>query len=476
MKGKLLLQSAPQIPEPFLVKMRKLLGEEYPAFRDSLSLPVVAGLRVNIHKIAPHELQKIFPQELTPVAWCPSGFRMAPAAENSESGISAGKHPFHAAGLYYLQEPSAMAVVEILDPHSGERVLDLAAAPGGKSTHILAKMGGLGLLFSNEIHPQRAWELAQNLERWGARNAVILNDTPQRLASHFTGYFDRVVLDAPCSGEGMFRKSEVARRDWSPELVQSCALRQSAILAETASMLRPGGIMVYSTCTFSPEENEGVIAAFLDDHPDFELERVETYPGFSPGRPDWVGGPPELSAAVRIYPHHAAADGHFIAKLKRTGNSTHPPKKLAQPSPLSSQAMQEFRLFCKETLNPETDIENLYVSGSYLYQLPTDLPDLQSLKVIHPGLWLGVFKQGKRSGALRFEPAHALALALRPGEVQRLVHLDLHQALRYLRGEALASPGDDGWSLVTVAGYGLGWGKRAQGVIKNYYPKGLRWV
>jgi NOL1/NOP2/sun family putative RNA methylase len=469
-------QSAAEIPEPYLAKMQQLLGEEYPAFRDSLSAPSIASLRVNTLKIAPLAIQSVFPLDLIPVPWCPSGFWLKPSTEYNISGISPGKHPYHAAGLYYLQEPSAMAVVEILDPQPGEHVLDLAAAPGGKSTHILAKMDECGLLFSNEIHSQRVWELAENLERWGAHNVVVLNETPKRLAAHFMGYFDRILLDAPCSGEGMFRKSENARRDWSPGLVQSCALRQTAILAEAVRMLRPGGILVYSTCTFSPEENEGVIAALLRKHPDFELESVESYPGFSTGQPKWGGGLPALSAAVRIYPHHAVADGHFIARLRRSGSPAHNPLKHTKTSQPSHQSIEAVRLFFQESLRPTVDFGNLHLSGSYLYHLPTDIPDLKSLKVIHPGLWLGVLKQGKRSGVMRFEPAHALALALRPGKVQQVIDLDLPQARRYLSGEALTSPGGDGWILVTVDGYSLGWGKRAQGVIKNYYPKGLRWV
>ncbi len=313
-------QSASQIPELFLVKMERLLGEDYPAFRDSLNQPPAVGLRVNTLKVSHQEIPNTFPDQLTPIPWCPSGYWLKPTGVYSESGLSPGKHPYHAAGLYYLQDPSAMAAGEILDPQPGERVLDIAAAPGGKTTHILAKMDNSGLLIANEVHPQRVWELAENLERWGARNVILVNETPPRLAEHFRGYFDRVLLDAPCSGEGMFRKSESARRDWSPQLVESCALRQSAILNDAAGMLRPGGILVYSTCTFSPEENEGVISAFLAGHPDFELEQVELSPGFDQGRPEWGSGMPELAATVRIWSHHSETDGHFIARLRKKGN------------------------------------------------------------------------------------------------------------------------------------------------------------
>ncbi len=368
-----------------------------------------------------------------------------------------------------------MAVVEILDPQPGERVLDLAAAPGGKTTHILTKMKDKGLLIANEVHPSRVWELAENLERWGARNVILVNEAPSRLANHFIGYFDRVLLDAPCSGEGMFRKSESARRDWSPQLVASCALRQSAILNEAAVMLRPGGVLVYSTCTFSPEENEAVIATFLAGHPDFALEQVDVYPGFSPGRPEWGHGLPELTKTVRIWSHRAVADGHFIARLRKRDNSGYPPIKPIKPSPPSAPVIRAFQEFCQQTLNPGVDFQPLHVSSSYLYLLPPDSPALGSLKVIHPGLWLGKIKTGKRQRELRFEPAHALALSLRPSDVKQAISLDFDEAERYLRGETLSAPGEEGWVCVTINGYALGWGRRAGGIIKNYYPKGLRW-
>lgn len=463
-----------QIPELYLAKMENLLGAEYPNFRESLDKPPVAGLRVNTLKVAPQEILKTFPDQLAPVSWCPAGFRLNLAGAHPGTGVSLGRHPYHAAGLYYLQEPSAMAPAEILDPQPDERVLDLAAAPGGKTTHILAKMGNRGLLIANEVHPQRVWELAENLERWGARNVILLNETPPHLAEHFEGFFDRVLLDAPCSGEGMFRKSESARRDWSPQLVESCATRQSAILNNAARMLRPGGILVYSTCTFSPEENEGVVGAFLADHPDFELEQVESSPGFNPGRPEWGGGRPELAVTVRIWSHKADADGHFIARMRKKGKPGKPSFKPSRPSPPSAQVMLAFREFSRQALSQDVDFEPMHLSGPYLYHLPPDSPDLQPLRVIHPGLWLGRLKPGKRSGVPRFEPAHALALSLRPSEAQQTINLDGEQAMRYLRGETLSAPGEEGWVLVTINNYPLGWGRRVGGILKNYYPKGLR--
>jgi 16S rRNA C967 or C1407 C5-methylase (RsmB/RsmF family) len=237
--------------------MEHLLGDEYGPFAASYDAPSSAGLRVNSTKISAEEFRLLSPFSLEPLPWVANAFVLASNVESPGRGLAMpvmtpGRHHYHAAGLYYLQDPSAMVVAEMLDPRPGERVLDLAAAPGGKATHIVSLMRNEGLLVANEIHGQRAWDLAENLERWGARNAVITNESPERLADRFAGFFDRVLLDAPCSGEGMFRRSEAARREWSPELVHGCALRQSHILAQAARMVRPGGRLVYSTCTFAP--------------------------------------------------------------------------------------------------------------------------------------------------------------------------------------------------------------------------------
>ena len=250
---------------------------------------------------------------LSPIPWAKDGFFYDPA---TRPGLSA----YHEAGLYYLQEPSAMAPVGLLDVRPGMRVLDLCAAPGGKSTQIAAALDGSGLLVANEFNPKRAKILARNIERMAVANALVLNEHPQRLAQRFPGYFHRILVDAPCSGEGMFRKEEAALSDWSEETVAMCAKRQGEILASAAQMLCPGGRLVYSTCTFSPEENEGVISAFLKTHPDFTMEAVEA-PWFAPGRPDWIADPaPGLSHAFRLWPHRLPGEGHFAAVLRRAGD------------------------------------------------------------------------------------------------------------------------------------------------------------
>ncbi len=395
-----------------------------------------------------------------------------------------------------------MAVAELLDPQPGETVLDLCAAPGGKTTHLAALMADQGLLVANETHPKRVWELAENLERWGVHNTIITNETPPRLAEHLGGFFDKVLVDAPCSGEGMFRKSAAARRDWSPALTVTCSLRQSAILDSAALLLKPGGILAYSTCTFNPLENETAIARFLKRHPDFELLPVQPRPGFSPARPDWVAAEdrlPELSRALRIWPHLAPAEGHFVALLRRVSSSDpisvpkspikplKARKSIPQPGHRSSEAslphlLPEFLNFCRQNLQSpgfsQSEVERLQLAGAYLYLQPAIQPDLAGLRLIHPGLWLGSLSAGKSSARLRFEPSQALAMSLRSEQVQRCLDLPLDspQISAYLRGETLNWEGEDGWVLLAVDGYPLGWGKSVRGLVKNYYPRGLRRV
>ncbi|MCI0519938.1 MAG: RsmB/NOP family class I SAM-dependent RNA methyltransferase [Chloroflexi bacterium] len=454
---------AASLPPLFLEKMRRLLAQEYPAFLASYDLPPSAGLRVNTLKISPAAFQAISPFPLSPLPWAAEGFILSATPAQPPSP---GKHPYHAAGLYYLQDPSAMATAALLAPRPGERVLDLAGAPGGKTTHLAALMQGEGLLIANEIHPKRVWELASNLERWGAPNALIANETPAHLAQALPGFFDRVLLDAPCSGEGMFRKNEAARLEWSPQLVASCALRQSAILDEAARLVRPGGRLVYSTCTFSPEENEAVVLRFLETHAEFELAEMERLPGAAPAFNDEAGRPPGL----RLWPQRAPGEGHFLAALtRRDGNIISSPRPAALAR-LSPQERALWRQFSRANLAGQWEEADLRHSGGYLYRLPPGSPSLDGLRIVHPGLWLGQFKPG------RFEPAHALALALRAGQAQRTIDLSLPQAVSYLHGHPIADVGEDGWMLVCIQGFPLGWGKRAGGVIKNYYPKGLRWL
>jgi len=469
-----------QIPTQFKEKMEILLGDGYQKFLTSLDETPSAGLRVNTLKILPGEYLKISPYKLAPVPWCPGGFYLDEFVPES-GNIPPGRHPHHNAGLYYLQEPSAMAAALILAPQPGEKVLDLSAAPGGKSTHLAGLMNNEGVLVANEIHPKRVWDLAENLERCGVTNAIVTNENPLRLAEHFGEHFDRVMLDAPCSGEGMFRKNESACMEWRPELPRTCAIRQYAILEQAARLVKPGGYLAYTTCTFSPEENEGVIASFLELHPEFDTVPIAPLVGFSPAHPEWCQFllDEKIKRAVRIWPHQTRGEGHFIALLVKQGQTDKNqarPKDKPQDSKNGSKRKsltgtnRTYQAFESSFLNISLSEKNILIKGTYVYHQPTGLPDLTGLKVIHPGWWLGTFHTD------RFSPSHAFAMGLHTEQVKEVLDLKLgDQAIsKYLHGESLISSGVDGWILVAVDGFPLGWGKRVQNVVKNYYPHGLR--
>lgn len=472
-----------ELPVAFLIKMAGLLGDEYDDFLSSLTDLPKNGLRVNTLKISAMEFSEKSPYELSALPWCSSGFSVGEFTLEPGT-MPPGKHPYHSAGLYYLQEPSAMAAAELLAPLPGEKVLDLAAAPGGKTTHLAGLMNNTGLLVANEIHPDRVWDLAENLERCGVTNAIVTNETPARLADHFGVFFDRVMLDAPCSGEGMFSKSEQARRDWAPETASSCAMRQSAILEQAARMVKPGGCLAYTTCTFAPEENETVIFKFLDEHPEFDLKPIDPTPWMRSARPDWIGLPHDhkLNRAVRIWPHHGPGEGHFIAILVKSvydepsQSGIKPAHKLSRKRIIKSRdsavAYAVLADFAHSHLNLSFEHRNIDLVGSYIYCLPDRSSSMDELKVIHPGWWLGSMQKD------RFTPSHALAMGIRSDQARQTVDLRFgdEKVLAYLAGESFNHEGENGWVLITVDGFPLGWGKRVQNVVKNYYPKGLRRV
>ena len=439
------------IPEKFTQRMQALLGPEYEAFAASYSRPRQTGLRHNPLKAA--SLPDLPEFGLSPVPWAENGYFYDP---DTRPGLS----PFHEAGLYYLQEPSAMAPAELLDVAPGMKVLDLCAAPGGKSTQIAAKLMGKGLLVSNEIVPGRAKILSRNMERCAVSNALVLNEHPKKLEDRFQSFFDRIMVDAPCSGEGMFRKEEDACRDWSEEVTQMCADRQLEILCSAAQMLAPGGKLVYSTCTFAPVENEGVISRFLHAHPDFSMVNPKN-PHFSPGRPDWTDDPAEgLEYTCRLWPHKLGGEGHFAAVLQKCGGCAGGDACIAP----KADPPKEFLDFVKDFSLPEG---NFLSFGGRLYLAPKDLPDLKGLKVLRPGLELG------QSLKNRFEPAHAWAIWLK--NAPRSHDMTLDEALRYLHGQTV--PGEEtGWTVMTYRGLSLGWAKGSGGVLKNHFPKGLRWL
>lgn len=470
-----------KLPEEFMNRMRALLGEEYEVFAKSYEGSRTLGLRFNTLKGDPEEFcrenRECF--SLRSVPWCREGFYYDKEARP-------GLHPFHEVGVYYIQEPSAMAVVSLLDPRPGERVLDLCGAPGGKSTHAGCRMKGQGLLVTNELYPARAKILSRNIERMGIRNAVVVNEEPARLSDCFPEFFDKIVVDAPCSGEGMFRKDESARDQWSPENVRLCAIRQTEILESAAKMLRPGGRLVYSTCTFSPEEDEGQIEGFLDSHRDFFVVKVPENirpSGLSPGRGEWgTKRAQELSDTFRLWPHLSEGEGHYMALLQKEDSKDGLKTRREKPKKKQANQMQDEALRKAKKLFGEfiqeiaeageiTGSGRLFLFGDQLYCIPQEMPDLHGLRVIRPGLHLGTLKKG------RFEPSHALALALESRQVKRAIRLEPEgsKVLDYLSGKALAvEGGEKGWVVVCVGDYPAGWGKISGNLVKNHYPKGLR--
>lgn len=470
------------LPEKFMERMKGMLGEEYQAFLESFDRENHRALRVNKRKTTVAGFEKESPFGLRRVPWTENGFYYDAEAQP-------GKHPYHEAGLYYIQEPSAMSVVPFLEAKPGKRILDLCAAPGGKSTQIADEMAGEGILVCNEIHPQRAKILSENIERMGVLNAIVINETPARLGEMFPGYFDKILVDAPCSGEGMFRKNADAVTEWSEENVRICAQRQDEVLAFAAQMLRPGGRIVYSTCTFAPLENEGTISRFLKENPDFKIVPAEKPEGFVSGVAAWTENPAEgIEHTMRLMPHKIEGEGHFLAVLEREGEAPAFARgsKNGLEKGLSAKDYASYTEFCGESLR-DFDRDGIYLTfGEQLYAGVPDMPALKGLKVLHPGLHLGTLKKN------RFEPSHALALALRKEQVARYVELpaDSRQVEQYLNGQTLilgeeglcvragknAEVIEDakGWCLVCTDGYSLGWAKLAGTVLKNHYPKGLR--
>ncbi len=427
------------LPAAFLERMKDQLGPEYPDFLDSLERPRAVALRFNPLKGAAPSLSFVGQS----VPWEPAGYYYDPEARP-------GLHPYHEAGVYYLQEASAMSAVALLDPKPGERVCDLCAAPGGKTTQIAGRMLGKGFLLCNEINPKRAKILSRNVERMGVANALVTNEHPERLANRLEGYFDRVLIDAPCSGEGMFRKEEAAVTDWSQETVEMCARRQKEILESGAALLRPGGRLVYSTCTFAPEENEQTILDFLERHPEFSPEPVEA-PWFTPAG----------EGMYRLWPHKLLGEGHFAAVLRKAGEEDAPTEEQT-----GEKLPKEWTAFARQ-LEISLPAGRAIFFGQSLFWAPEEMPSLKGLKVLRPGLELGEVKKG------RFEPAHALALWLKGAANVQPLTADSPETAAYLHGEVIPSD-REGWCLVSLDGFSLGWGKGDGKVLKNHYPKGLR--
>ncbi|WP_127532544.1 RsmB/NOP family class I SAM-dependent RNA methyltransferase [Paenibacillus kobensis] len=554
-----------QLPELFVREMKERLGDEFELFMASYDAPRLYGLRSNSLKIDSAKWRQQSPFQLRPVPWCGTGSYYDGEVDRP------AKHPYYHAGLYYIQEPSAMAPVELLDVQPGHRVLDLCAAPGGKSTQIAAKLQGTGVLVTNDNATERTKALAKNIELAGVRNAVVLNEEPASLAPVFAGWFDRILIDAPCSGEGMFRKDESMIAAWERHSVERCSTMQRDIMRHAAAMLAPGGVLVYSTCTFSPIENEAQIAKLLVEHPELEPVPVRLAPGFAHGRPDWAGidwrftgdadGAGQAdengiasSGMIRLWPHKLDGEGHFAAVIRRKDNaeaalasaddgSAHDNGREVLPAgesrgrrdeprretlrisgrqerrdrdergkqaggrrggaasggalkqrggksaPAGGSAgavspAESWRSFAADHLIGAEEWQGrLIMYGSRVYLQPEQVPSLDGLRVVRAGWYLG------DAGPHRFEPSQPLAMGLKADEAKRKWNGSAGDAaiVRYLKGETVHLNADEltvtdgsangkGYTLVCVDGFPLGWGKYADGMLKNELPAGWRWV
>ena len=465
------------LPKAFLREMEDLLGDEYQAFLDSYRDEKTSAIRVNTLKLPIESFKDLglfnIDFERNKISWAEEGYYLS-------GDVNPGKNPLHDAGAYYIQEPSAMSVVGQTPISEEDRVLDLCAAPGGKSTYILSRLNHKGLLVSNEINPSRIRALGENLERFGAVNSIITNSDSSNLLTFFKGFFDKIFIDAPCSGQGMFRKDDFAIEDWSQDKVDECVAIQRQLIRDAYQMLRAGGMIIYSTCTFTRQENEAIIEDFLGDYPDANLLDMD-----------------------RIWPHRDRGEGHFCARITKKADkqgdqeaqdsdllafdkdsyrdssreSAKKSKKKQKSKAKSNRKNQEY-LGLYEDFATDYLIDGglrkllepgLVVKEERLHYQPLDY-DLRGLKVLRSGLFVGEFKKN------RFEPAHSLAMALKPSDVKNTIDFanDSNEIRAYLRGESIGTGQSRGWVLVSVEGVSLGWGKESNGILKNKYPKGLR--
>ena len=468
------------LPDAFTKKMKVILGNEYEDFFMSYEEPRKFGLRVNTAKISPDKFEHIAPFGLKKIPWIPNGFYY-------QEGDMPSRHPFYYAGLYYLQEPSAMTPASRLPVAPGERVLDLCAAPGGKATELGARLKGEGLLVANDISASRARALLKNIEVFGIPNSFLINEVPARIADQFEEFFDKILVDAPCSGEGMFRKDPDVAKAWDQEKPAACARIQQDIVRQAVRMLRPGGVMLYSTCTFSPEENEQIIAGLLREDERMSLLEMEGYEGFAQGRPDLADGNEELKKCVRIWPHRMAGEGHFMALLKKQGSGEQQQIQMAKAAVSRKKAAkaggresgrragmtrQDREILGEffQDVHMGLSVDQFEVRKGQVYSVSPLLGERKGIPFLRNGLYLGELKKD------RFEPSQAFAVALRKREYVSTVNLNWtdSRVSKYLKGETIAV--DDvpvtrarGWQLVCVNGYPLGWGKLSNGLLKNKY-------
>lgn len=452
-----------RLPEKYTERMKVLLGEEeYQEYLKSFEQKNVRGLRVNTLKISPEEFEKISPFSLKKIPWTDNGYYY-------EDDVQPAKHPYYYAGLYYIQEPSAMTPAQLLPVEPGDCVLDVCAAPGGKSTELAAKLKGKGVLVSNDISNSRAKALLKNIELMGVKNAYVVSEIPEKLVAKFAGYFDKILIDAPCSGEGMFRKEPSMVKSWEEHGVEFFEKLQKGIIDSAVKMLKPGGKILYSTCTFSPEEDEGSMKYLLSKNEDFTIERPQkVWHEFAPGHPEWVDGPEELKDCIRLWPHKLQGEGHFISLLSKQGEEGRKANFLGKKKFVMPEEAAEF--FSHVTM--ELPLENCVQVKEKLFCLPDADIDMKGYRVLRSGLYLGDLKKN------RFEPSQSLAMALKIEEYDQTVNFssDDINVRKYLKGETLEFSDNDatGLFLICVDGFPLGWAKANKGKLKNKYHSGWR--
>lgn len=451
------------LPEKYVTKMRELLQNEYDEYINSFLNERLYGIRVNTLKMDVNTFYNKGLYELGPVKWCKEGFYY------NGANVRPSKSPYYHAGLYYLQEPSAMSTAAVADINPGERVLDVCAAPGGKSTQAGAKLNGEGLLVTNDISTSRTKALLKNVELFGITNAVVLNESPDKIADRFPNFFDKVIIDAPCSGEGMFRKDPDIIKAWGKSMTDFCISAQYEILEACAKAVCDGGYIIYSTCTFDPAENENQIDAFLSRHSEFELCDIPEELGLSSGHPEWSeSGNPELIKCGRLWPHKTKGEGHFVAKLRKKGDGEK--TVFDNTARKKIDGFEYFEEFISKNINIEFngDFETF---GEKLYLLPKGMPSLNGLRIVRNGWYLGDIKKK------RFEPSQAFAMGIKRDNARLTEELnDYDTAVKYLKGETLETKLDeDGWVLVTFDGLTLGWAKSQKGRLKNKYLPGWKW-
>ena len=459
------------LPEDYQSRMQEMLGDEYLQYLDSFNHSYGQTLRVNQLKMEPADFIRRFLLN-GQVSWCDTGFYY-----EGDERLSA--NPYYHAGIYYLQEPSAMAPAAFLPVESGDRVLDLCAAPGGKSTALAARLQGEGFLLSNDISASRCKPLLKNMEMAGVTNSVITCEAPEKLAGRFAGYFDKVLVDAPCSGEGMFRREPSMVKSWSAEEVKRYAVLQREILFHAAQMLRPGGYLLYSTCTFAKEEDEQTVEYFLEQHKDFSLQELPLCEGIEMGRVEWtLHGREDVRNCRRFLPHKVKGEGHFAALFKKEESAESSFESVSGDCSIKEQKVSKEKIpeamedFMRDIPDWKQWKKRIFFIKERAFLLPKHCPSLQGLRIVRSGLYLGDCLKK------RFEPSQALAMALKSSEYKKSISFPAEDIRieKYLRGETVEIDNTEikGWTLFCVDGFPLGWGKCNRGRLKNKYNPNWR--